>query len=164
MRRPMVPRLALPLALLLVAPAAVRAQPPGPPAAPPPAAPDTLPFVPLPPALDRVLRDYERAWQARDADALAALFTEDGFVLSGGRPPARGRLAIRERYAGAGGPLQLRALAFAEADTVGYVVGVYGMDVERERGGKFVLALRRAPGGPWRIAADMDNPSAPPRR
>src|SRR5688500_1476418 len=75
--------------------------PPPPAAAPAPAAPapaDTLPFVTLPPSLDRVLRDYERGWRARDAAALAALFTDDGFVLSGGRPPARGRDAIRARY------------------------------------------------------------------
>jgi len=27
--------------------------------------------------------------------------------------------------------------------------------------GKFVLALRRHGGGPWMIAADLDNPIAP---
>ena len=42
--------------------------------------------VTLPPELDRVLRDYENAWQAKDAGALARLFTEDGFVLSNGKP------------------------------------------------------------------------------
>ena len=41
-----------------------------------------LPSITLPPALDRVLRDYERAWRARNADSLAALFTQDGFTLS----------------------------------------------------------------------------------
>ena len=46
--------------------------------------------------------------------AVAQLFTEDGFVLSGGRPPIRGRTAIAEHYgSGGGGPLSLRALAFA---------------------------------------------------
>ena len=47
--------------------------------------------IDLPGELDRVLRDYEVAWRAGDEDALAALFTEDGFVLSGARAPARGR-------------------------------------------------------------------------
>ncbi|MFI4943430.1 MAG: hypothetical protein ACHP85_09210, partial [Burkholderiales bacterium] len=46
--------------------------------------------VTLPPALARVLRDYESAWQKKDARALAALFAEDGFVLAGGTPPVRG--------------------------------------------------------------------------
>ena len=40
------------------------------------------PSVTLPPPLARVLRDYESAWQKKDAKALAALFAEDGFVLA----------------------------------------------------------------------------------
>src|SRR5712692_196215 len=78
----------------------------------PAAAVTSLPSVTLPPELDRVLRDYERAWQAHDPAALAELFDEDGFVLASTRPPVRGRAAIREAYAKAGGPLALRALAF----------------------------------------------------
>ena len=34
-----------------------------------------LPTIELPSELDRVLRDYERGWQARDAEALTALVT-----------------------------------------------------------------------------------------
>jgi hypothetical protein len=41
-----------------------------------------LPSVALPPGLDHVLRDYERAWRARDADALAGLFTAAFAVFS----------------------------------------------------------------------------------
>jgi hypothetical protein len=59
-----------------------------------------LPSVHLPPPLARVLTDYETAWRARDAAALARLFAEDGFVLSNGRPPVRGRPAIERHYTG----------------------------------------------------------------
>ena len=45
-----------------------------------------LPSVELPQPLARVLTDYESAWGRKDAKALAALFTEDGFVLSGAQP------------------------------------------------------------------------------
>jgi len=120
-----------------------------------------LPSVTLPPELDRVLRDYERQWQARDAAALAALFLPDGFVLQSGRPPVRGRAAIAEAYRGSGGPLVLRALAYAVADTVGYIIGGYAAASGQEDGGKFILALRRERDGPWRIAADMDNSNRP---
>jgi ketosteroid isomerase-like protein len=120
-------------------------------------APRALPSVDLPPALERVLRDYERAWAAGDAAGLANLFTEDGFVLSNGAEPIRGREVIRGKYANAGGPLRLRALGYATADTVGYIVGAYRYGDATVDGGKFVLALRREPGGRWLIAADIDN-------
>jgi ketosteroid isomerase-like protein len=124
-----------------------------------------LPSVELPPALDRVLRDYERGWRAGDAAGLAALFAEDGFVLQGGRPPKRGRAAIQSAYTGqSGGPLRLRALAYATADSVGYIIGAYGYGDSPGDVGKFTLTLRRSPEGKWLIYSDMDNGSQPPRR
>ncbi len=123
-----------------------------------------LPSITLPPALDRVLRDYEAAWRRGDAAALAALFAEDGFVLQGGRPPVRGRAAIQAAYTGQGGaPLRLRALAASVADTVGFIVGAYGYGATPGDQGKFTLTLRRRSGGPWLIFSDMDNASRPPR-
>ena len=124
--------------------------------------PPAMPSVALPPELDRVLRDYERAWQGRDATALANLFTEDGFVLSNGKPPVRGRAAIREAYARSGGPLALRALAFSTDGKVGYVIGAFGGKPGDPDSGKFVLVLRRGDDGRWLIAADMDNGNSRP--
>ena len=135
-------------------------------AAPPPAAPAPLPSITLPPELDRVLRDYERAWLAGDAAALSALFAEDGFVLQGGKAPVRGRTSIKTAYTGQGGaPLRLRALAYAVADTVGYIIGAYGYGTSPGDQGKFTLTLRRPRGATaWLIYSDMDNSSQPPRR
>ena len=134
-----------------------------------PAARDTTPALPsvtLPTALERVLRDYERHWAAGDGAALAELFAEDGFVLQGGQLPVRGRGAIRAMYSRqAGGALQLRALAFATADTVGYILGAYSYgnagpgDI-----GKFTLTLKRGSGGRWLIFSDMDSLNPPRRR
>jgi uncharacterized protein (TIGR02246 family) len=126
-----------------------------------------LPSLALPPELDRVLRDYERAWKAREAAALAALFAENGFVMSNGSPPVSGRAAIREAYANSGGPLALRAFAWATEGKIGYIIGGFGGDAARTDSGKFILALERAADGRWLIAADMDNsnrrPQAPGR-
>ncbi len=85
-------------------------------------------------------------------------------TLSAGRPLRRGRAAIQEGYSGAGGPLSLRAVAYVTDDTVGYIIGGYSGQPGQPDIGKFVLALRRSPGGPWRIAADIDNSNQPPRR
>lgn len=126
--------------------------------------PTGVPSVTLPSELDRVLRDYERAWRAGDAAALAVLFAEDGFILQSNRPPVRGRKAIQAAYeGGSGGPLRLRAIAFSTEGTIGYIVGAYGYGDGPGDTGKFTLTLRRAPGEPWLIFSDMDNQNAPPK-
>ena len=88
---------------------------------------------------------------------LAELFADDGFVLASGRPPVRGRGAIRAAYADSGGPRALRALAYATEGSTGYIVGAYAHGAGHPDTGKFVLALRRGAGGRWLIAADIDN-------
>jgi ketosteroid isomerase-like protein len=123
---------------------------------------ESLPSVELPPELARVLTYYETAWQNRDAAALAVLFTEDGFVLSSGRPPVRGRAAIEEHYTGKGGPLSLRALAFATEGAIGYIIGGFSRSAGEPDVGKFTLTLRKAAGGRWLIASDMDNGNSRP--
>ncbi|PEN13326.1 DUF4440 domain-containing protein [Longibacter salinarum] len=113
--------------------------------------------ITLPPEFDRVLRDYEQAWRNHDAQALAVLFTEDGFVLRPGHPPVRGREAIEEAYRESGGRLHLRALSYEESGSVAYIVGGYTSTPKWPDAGKFILTLERGPDGRWLIAADMDN-------
>ena len=84
----------------------------------------------------------------------------------------RGRAAIGKAYTGqAGGELRLRALGYAVADTVGYIIGAYAYGNAPGDIGKFTLTLRRSRGGRWEIFSDMDNgnqqrrqgaPSSPP--
>jgi len=125
-----------------------------------PAIGQTLPSVALPPDVDRLLRDYERAWAANDAAALAALFAADGFALPSGQPPARGADSIRKAYSHGGGmPTTLRALDYRAAGELAYVVGAYGPAGQPGDFGKFVLVLRRVDGR-WLIAADIENANA----
>ena len=122
-----------------------------------PAAEPPQPTLDLPPELARVLTDYEAAWSSRDAAALARLFAEDGFVLPGGGAPVRGRAAIERHYKGSGGPLALRAFAFATEGPVGYILGGYAGKRGDPDDGKFTLTLRKGKGGRWLIVSDMDN-------
>jgi ketosteroid isomerase-like protein len=134
---------------------ASQSQPPS--SAAPQAAVTPEPSIELPAELQRVLTDYEKAWAARDAKALAALFTEDGYVLTNGRPLAKGRAAIEARLTGQGGPLALRPLAFAVEGRVGYIIGAFASKPGEPDRGKFTLTLRRSEGGRWLIVSDMDN-------
>jgi ketosteroid isomerase-like protein len=129
-----------------------------------------LPAVELPPEIDRVLKDYARAWAANDPDALARLFAPDGMALPNGQPPARGADSIRKAYAqGAGMPLFLRPVAFATSGDLAYVIGGFGPAADAPEPGKFTLILRRDAGDRWLIVSDMDNsnlpmrPAAPPQ-
>ena len=133
----------------------------------PQAPPDTqMPSViSLPPAFDRVLRDYEAAWRDGDGPRLAALFTEDGFAVQSGSPIRRGRAAIAGGLTKPGGTLQFTVYAYSSSGNVGYIVGGYRYPTTVGAGGRFVLALRGGPDGRWLIAADLDNSGGrPPQR
>ena len=145
----------LALVLLLAVPAGAQSPSPSPAATPSP-----LPSITLPAPLARVLTDYEAAWAGKDAAALAALFADDGFVLSSGTPPVRGRAAIERHYAGQGGPLALRAFVYATEGSIGTIIGGFARATGEPDIGKFTLTLVKGPGGRWLIQSDMDNGNA----
>lgn len=124
---------------------------------------EQAPSVTLPPELARVLTDYEAAWKSRDAAALANLFAEDGFVLQNGFPPIRGRAAIQQHYTGRGGPLALRALAFAAEGKVGYIIGAFARQKGDPDAGKYTLTLRKDTQGKWLIMSDMETMNQRPQ-
>jgi ketosteroid isomerase-like protein len=115
--------------------------------------------VTLPVELDRVLRDYEAAWAKKDAKTLASIFSEDGFVMAMGGTPVRGRADIERHYASSGGfPLALRAIAYANEGSTGFILGCYAGRPGEPDMGKFTLTLKKT-GGRWLIFSDMDNPN-----
>ena len=118
--------------------------------------PPPLPSIALPPDLDRVLRDYEKAWKASDANGLAALFADGRVVMTNSGRAVRGRDGVRQIYANGGGPLVLRAMTYAADDSVAHIIGGYTLRPGEGDAGTFVLALVRSRGGPWLIVADMD--------
>ncbi len=115
------------------------------------------PSVTLPPELARVLTDYEAGWKTGNGSALARLFAEDGYVLTEGSSPVKGRAAIEKLYTRNGAPLSLRAFAFATQGDVGYILGGFTREPRQPDVGKFTLTLRKAANGQWLIVSDMDN-------
>ena len=130
---------------------------------------ERLPVVKLPGDLDQLLRDFERNWQAPDNKiALAAQFTDSG-LFQYADDWLRGRAAIRMMLVGSAGALKLRAQAFDADQRSGHVGGAYGFyrDTVWVDQGRFLFALRRDPGTPWRIAAanlTQTTPSPKPAR
>ncbi len=112
--------------------------------------------IELPNELARVLRDYEKAWRARDADALARLFADEATVLTNTGNVVVGRNAVRDIYAGSGGTLFLRAYSYAASGEVAHIIGGYALEANGPDVGTYVLALVRRGNGPWLIAADLD--------
>lgn len=128
-----------------------------------PAFAQTPPTVSLPAEVDRLLKDYEKAWIAKDTGALAKLFTSDGMALPSGQMPAQGEESIRKAYSpSVGAPLNLRAVAYGASGELAYVIGGWGGAADKPEFGKFVLVLRRV-NGRWLIVADMDNSNMPRR-
>ena len=116
------------------------------------------PSIELPPALARVLTDYETAWRNRDAAALARLFADDRVVVPNACPPVKGRAAVERCYAGSGGALSLRAIAYGTDGALGYIIGAYAQQKGDADGGKFTLTLLNGNDGRWLIVSDMDRP------
>lgn len=121
------------------------------------------PTITLPAELARVLTDYESAWP-RGGAAVAELFVEDGYVLSSGVPPVRGRAAITKHYGTSNGPLALRAFAYAREGNTAFILGAYAAKRGDPDVGKFTLTLRRRSDGRWMIVSDMDNGNSRPTR
>jgi predicted TIM-barrel fold metal-dependent hydrolase len=125
------------------------------------------PAVELPPALDRVLRDFETRWRARDHAAMAALFTEDG-MMRFGDAWRRGRASLRVALLDAmsGSDLRLWAQQFGMSDSIAYIAGSYGHRTRADRAdiGRLHFSLRKGTDGVWRIAVAMIesvNPTTP---
>lgn len=125
---------------------------------------DPLPTVQLPADLDRVLRDFERGWEAADNKAaLSTLFTDDG-IFQAADDWAQGPLAIRIALLGRGGSLRLLAQSFEAEGRLGYIAGAYGYyrDSTWVDQGRYVLTLRRTDDEPWRITVARLGDTTPP--
>lgn len=116
------------------------------------------PSISLPPGLQSVVSQYQTAWHAGDAKAIANLFAEDGFVLPNGSKTIRGREQIEQFYLNSGSPIILRPFAYQEGESLAVILGgITKANINHDLA-KFTLTLRRKDNR-WEIVSDMDNPS-----
>lgn len=122
-------------------------------------------------ALQELGKSYARAVLAGDADAVAALYTDDAVEMPPGAPERVGREAIRAGYQGGGEtteftmiPLQIEGRADLAYDRGGWSwTGVMpGTTEPRTEVGKYLAIARRQADGSWRWTAAIWNSDAPP--
>lgn len=119
------------------------------------------------------LKAFDRAFAAGEADALAALFTDDAQLLLLHREPIVGREAIRAEWTRAFGEWDPGAwqaeqpLVEVRGDRA-HVLSIYAETLLQRSGpasvdvrGRVVFFLRRDPDGAWRISLAMNSHSRP---
>ena len=113
---------------------------------------------------------WEAALNAKDIDALVALYTSDARILPPNAEMESGGAAIAVVFggmidAGIGG--ELTSIEARVSGDVGYDVGTYTLRLDGEviDTGKFIETFVRGDDGEWRITNDIwnsDNPPAAP--
>lgn len=124
-------------------------------------------------AIAKVRAAYQQAAAAQDAAALAKLFAPDGEEMPPNAPAAKGRAAIEayhkqfaQQFMVHG--VTITATATRVAGAVAYDVGTYKQTLMAQKGGgmfddtgKYVVLLRKDPGGAWlltHVIYNSDNP------
>ena len=106
---------------------------------------------------------YQTAARAGDADAIAALYTDDAVLHPSGKPAVRGRAAVDAHMAAS--HAEPTELTFTTVDVVASEAGdlayEVGTAVWPDGPGKYLTVYRRTQAG-WRIVADTWSHNAPP--
>ncbi len=121
-------------------------------------------------AIDAIEVQWQEAYGARDFEALADLYTEDGWVMARRRPAMRGREEIRDFFASVAEDTKL-AVTFDVEELE--VTGRYAWNVARfaltyqsmsggepiHDYGRALILYKKGGDGQWRIHRDMDTPT-----
>jgi uncharacterized protein (TIGR02246 family) len=110
--------------------------------------------------LGQMNRDFAAALNAKDAQAAAALYTEDAVLIPPGEPLVRGREAIEEYWRGAiesGGvrDVSVETMDALSSGSLGYETGSFILTANGPDGeavidrGRYIELLRREPDGRW---------------
>ena len=118
------------------------------------------------PTLDKLAREFEAAFNARDAKKVAALYAEDAVAMPPNRPMVKGRAAIEAdlQQDFKGGVTNLKLMPFDSAiiGDRGYEAGTSTVTVNgKPIAGKYVVIYKRV-GKEWLIAYDSFSGDQPP--
>jgi len=114
---------------------------------------------------------FMKAAETKDADAVAALYSEDAMVMPPGSPAVQGRAAIqafwRKTLLSAIRKVTLLPGDLRMANDIAFEVGTYRLDLTLPDGsaasdsGKYITLMRRQPDGSWKMTHDIWSSDAP---
>lgn len=121
-------------------------------------------------AIEAIEVEWQAAYGARDFEALADLYTEDGWVMARRRSAMRGRAEIRDFFAAVAENTKLAVVFDVEEleviDDHAWNTARFALTYQSMTGGKPVhdfgralIIYKKGDDGRWRIHRDMDTPS-----
>jgi len=139
------------------------------------AQPSMQPAMKTDPTLTKLAKEFEAAFNLKDAAKVAGFYTDDAVVNPPNEPAVRGRANIEAWFKKGFGTftgITLTPVESAISGSLAYEAGTYSIGVAPPGGakmtdtGKYVVVLKQV-GGKWLIAQDIFNsdlPPAPPKQ
>jgi uncharacterized protein (TIGR02246 family) len=120
------------------------------------------------PALTKLAKAWEAAFNAKDIPKVASMYTDDAVVMPPNHEAVRGRANIEAFFKEMeGANLTLTPFESATSGSTAYEAGTYQMSMTPKTGppttdkGKDVVVLKRGSDGQWRLAFDIFNSDTP---
>jgi len=120
-------------------------------------------------AIESLAAQWDAAYNAGDAAALAEMYAEDAKLMPQGGDIVNGRAAIQEFWAAEiaatpeGVTNALETVEVHGSGDMAYEIGRFSATVEGEviGEGKYLVAWQQQPDGSWKIVVDIWNTNAP---
>lgn len=137
--------------------------------------PTTQPTATAPPdpaPINDVRSRFQTAYNAGDAAAVTALYTDDAVSLPDRHAAVQGKAALQqyfqEVFAQYNAKLTLMSPDLEITDDIAHETGAYSMTVTPKAGGnamtitgKYLIVLKRQADGSWKVHHDIDNTDSP---
>jgi len=123
-------------------------------------------------AVNALRGKFSDAFNSNDAGALAALYADDAIVMLANQPALEGRQAIQSMYEAM---FKANAAKIAITSLETHLAGDWAYDRGNatstttpksgkpvEESAKYLVVLKRQPGGLWKVYREIDNSNTPP--
>ena len=128
--------------------------------------------APDPAPINDLRSRFEAAYNAGDAAAVTALYTDDAVSLPDRHAAVQGKAALQqyfqEVFAQYNAKLTLMSPDLEITDDIAHETGAYSMTVTPKAGGnamtitgKYLIVLKRQADGSWKVHHDIDNTDSP---